>query len=467
MRLAKLICTLGPASVNRIGELVGAGMDVARINFSYGDPHTWKTTVQSVRAAAKRAGREVGIMGDLPGPKVRLGHLLNGEAHLIEGRDFHLVRGPVQGDSTRASTIHPGLVDDLHPGDRIFMADGSVELRVRGTCNEVTTEVVRGGVIRTGTGLNVPAEQLSLPALSDRDAVAARVAMELGIDLLAQSFVRGPSDVFELRQLLGDASLPIVAKVETRPAVESCLEIAAAADAIMVARGDLGVEIPLESVPFAQKKLIGAARSESIPAIVATQMLESMTTSPNPTRAEVSDVANAVLDGADAVLLSAETAIGKYPLLAAQAAGRILEVAEREGRDYRASAEPPMDDTDAAAIAIAAASAARHNPNIVAVACYTQSGLTARLLSAARPEVAVVALSADPRVVRRLNLWHGVIPVHSDPPQSTDDMITLMDRHLIESGGMARGDSVLLVAATPVARAATNFLKIHTLGSWG
>lgn len=466
LRQAKLICTIGPASAGRIRELIEAGMDVARINFSYGNPESWKRTVDDIRFASEQLGREVGILGDLSGPKVRLGELAGGEARLVEGSQFEIVPESIVGDASRASTTYPGLVDDLQPGDPIFLADGSVELKVVTASETLISEVVRRGVIRDGSGLNVPAARLSLSALSSKDAADVKCGLDLGIDFFGQSFVRRRADVDDLKILIGARRVPIVAKIETRPAVDACRDIAAAADAIMVARGDLGVEIPLESVPVAQKMLVRTARSNSIPAIVATQMLESMTSSARPTRAEVSDVANAVLDGASAILLSAETAIGKFPVQAAMAAVRIVKSVETDGRQFAPAAEAVGDESDAAAVAIAAASASRQNPRIAAIVCYTQSGLTARLLSAALPPVPVFALSSDSAVVRQLTLWHDIAPFHTVLPKDTEAIIAMLDRYIVDNEILTRGRTVVLVASTPVGKATTNLLKIHELGSW-
>ena len=466
MRKAKLVCTIGPASAGRIPELIEAGMDVARINLSHGNPDSWKRTVENIRSASTRLGQQVGILADLSGPKVRLGELTGGEARLAAGGRLELLSEPIAGDSLRASTSHPGLIHDLRPGDPIFLADGSVELKVLSAKETLVTEVVRAGAVRSGAGLNVPAARLTLPALSVKDIADVQRAVDLEVDLLAQSFVRRRRDVDDLRALVGDRGIPIIAKIETRPAVDACLDIAHAADAIMVARGDLGVEIPLESVPVVQKRLIRTARSSSIPAIVATQMLESMTGSPRPTRAEVSDVANAVLDGAGAILLSAETAIGRYPVQAARAAARIVETAEAHGDEFAPPLQPAGDESDAAAVAVAAASASRHNTKIAAIVCYTQSGLTAKLLSAARPPVPVLALSSDSAVVRQLTLWHNVSPLHTSLPPNTESMIAMMDGHVVKTNLLARRATVVLVASIPVGRATTNLLKIHELGSW-
>jgi pyruvate kinase len=303
-RRTKLVCTIGPATSGRAGELVAAGMDVARINFSHGAPSDHEAAVTDVREAADAAGRPVAVLADLAGPKIRLGELAGDGVELEAGRRFTLrpgAGGP--GDLTGAAVTDPGLGSDVRPGDRILLADGAAELRVTKSDGEVETEVVRGGRIRSGAGVAIPADRLSGPSLTPKDRSDAPRAVALGADYVAQSFVRRPSDVLELRALLGPGGPPIVAKIETRPAVDAFDAILDVVDAVMVARGDLGVELAYEEVPLVQKQLVRRALDRGIPSIVATQMLESMIASPRPTRAEASDVANAVFDGADAIML--------------------------------------------------------------------------------------------------------------------------------------------------------------------
>jgi pyruvate kinase len=346
----------------------------------------------------------------------------------------------------------------------VSLADGAVELAVLDAGEEVVTEVVRAGAVRSGAGLNVPAERLSLPAITDRDREVLARALEMGVDLVAQSFVRHAADVIGLRALMGSRPVPVVAKIETRPAVERIGEILAHADAVMVARGDLGVELPMEEIPLLQKELLRAARAAGRPAIVATQMLESMIRSPRPTRAEASDVANAVLDGADAIMLSGETAIGDHPVEAARAAARIAEVAEERAGGFRVPGPPCAHRDEASAVAHAAAQIAADDPAVVAIACYTESGRTAGLLSAERPRVPIYAFVPDDAVRRALQLRHGVRPLPAERPADTDAMIALMDRGLRERGLAHEGDAVVMAAAMPAGKASTNMLKVHQLG---
>lgn len=465
-RHVKLVCTLGPASAGPpvLDGLLEAGADVLRVNLSHGEPAEQAALVRAVREAAARVGLEPAVMADLPGPKIRLGELGGGAVRLEAGSRFVLRPGGRPGDAAGAPTTYAGLGRDLRRGDRIFLSDGAVELLVRETGEEVVTEVARAGVVRSGAGLNVPAERLSLPAITERDREALGHALALGADLVAQSFVRHAADVIGLRALMGSRPVPIVAKIETRPAVEQIGQILAHADAVMVARGDLGVELPMEEIPLLQKELLRAARAAGRPAIVATQMLESMIRAARPTRAEASDVANAVLDGADAIMLSGETAIGAFPVEAARAAARIAEVAEERAGAFRAPGPPCTHEDEASAVAHAAAQIAADDPAVVAIACYTESGRTAGLLSSERPRVPIYAFVPDATVRRSLQLRHGVRPLPAERPPDTDAMIGLMDRGLRERALAREGDSVVMAAAMPAGKASTNMLKVHQLG---
>jgi pyruvate kinase len=462
VRATKLVCTLGPASENRVPELVEAGMDVARINSSHGSREDHARMLAAVRTAADRAGRPVGVMVDLSGPKVRLGDLAGGEVTLTPEDRFEL-RDAGPGDRSGASTTHPGLAADLEPGDRVLLADGTVELRVVAeTESSVMTEIVRGGRVRSRAGVNVPSERLSVPAITSKDRDDLRWALGAGVDLIAQSFVRHADDVRSLGELCPEPGPVLVAKLETGPAVEDARAILDAADAAIVARGDLGVEVPLEQIPVFQKRLVVLANEAARPVIVATQMLESMTRSPVPTRAEVQDVAQAVFDGADAILLSAETAIGDHPVDAARTAARILATAETKGAEFLPTGRGPVAlDLEELPLARAAAEVARHG-GAVAVACFTRTGLTARLLSASRPGVPIHAFSPDHRAVGRMTLFHGVSPRTCDPPEDTDAMIAMMDAGLQEAG---LEGIVVMVASSPAGRTHANLLKVHHLGA--
>jgi pyruvate kinase len=460
-RATKLVCTIGPVSEDLLPDLVGAGMDVARVNLSHGSRDDHERMVKGVRDAAAGAGRPVGILVDLSGPKVRLGELEAGEVRLERGARFVLRHDDALGDASGAPTTYPGLAGDLEPGDRVLLADGAVELRVMETAEGLITEVVRGGSIRSGAGVNVPAERLGLPAITPKDESDIEWALNAEIDMIAQSFVRRAEEVRAVRSLLGGEKPLLMAKIETGPAVRDADAIIEAADAVMVARGDLGVELPLEEIPLIQRDLVSRATRAGVPVIVATQMLESMTRSSRPTRAEVSDVASAVFEGADAIMLSAETAIGAYPVESAQTAVRIAEVAGGSG--FSIPAPAASAPTDAHLVAQAAASVCLQG-GVIAIACATRSGKTAALLSAARPRVPIYAFSPDERAVRRLTIYHGVSPSVLEHPQDTDDLIDMMDRRMVEEGHARPGDAVVMVTSSPFG-APTNLLKIHHLGS--
>jgi pyruvate kinase len=463
----KLVCTLGPATNTPafVRGLVHAGTSVFRINFSHGSRDDHERAARLVRDAEADAGRSLAVMADLPGPKVRLGPVDPDPLRFAPGQRFAL-RPDGPADEGGTTTTYPGLADDLREGDRLLLADGAVELtvsRIQGST--VRTECVRGGIVRSGQGVNVPAERLGLPAVTDRDREGLSHASEMGVDLIAQSFVRGPDDIEELRGIMGDRVVPIVAKIETKPAIENIDAILGVTDAIMVARGDLGVELPMEQIPLLQKDLLRSARSSGRPAIVATQMLESMIKAPRPTRAEATDVANAVLDGADGIMLSGETAIGEYPFEAAAAASKIAEAAEARTADYRATQPACRHTGEAAAVAHAVADVASAEPDVVAITCFTETGRTARLLSAERPSCPIFAFMPDAAVRRATTVQWGVTPLPCEHPADTDEMIVLMDRGLREHGVADPGQLVVMAAASPAGRTTTNMLKLHLVGS--
>jgi pyruvate kinase len=448
-RLTKLVCTLGPASADLVHGLVSTGMDVARVNFSHGSPAEHAAAIDAVRAAATAAGRPVAVMVDLSGPKIRLGPLAGGEATLTPGTRFTLRPGTdAPGSAAGAGVSDPALARDVRVDDRILLADGAAELRVTATNGAVETEVVRGGTVRSRAGVAIPADRLSAPALTRKDIADLRRIPNLGVDYVAQSFIRRAEDVNALRERLGPDGPPIVAKIETGPAVDDFDRILDVADAVMIARGDLGLELPFEDVPVIQKELVRAALDRGVPSIVATQMLESMTTAPRPTRAEASDVANAVFDGADAIMLSAETAIGAHPLLAAEAAVRIARACETHGAALLPTGmvAPPSDG--AGHLALAAVALANADPAIGAIACFTSTGRSARLLSSLRPRVPIIAFSPNPDVARRLTLPAGVVPrvcpVHPAEAAPGAVLGELLGAH----GALEAGSSVVLLASS-------------------
>ena len=451
----KQVCTIGPASADKIADLVAAGMDVARINFSHGTADDHKAYVHAVRAAAHSARRSVAVMADLPGPKLRLGELEGGQQRLEAGTSFAL--SGVQGADLAAK---------LQVGDRVLMADGAVELKVSEIADgQVTTEVVNGGLIRSRAGVNIPSERFGEGGLTEEDRAAVPRALELRVDLLAQSFVRSATDIVALKQLLPVDGPRVVAKIETRAALDDFDAIAAAADGIMVARGDLGVDIPFEDVPMIQKDLVRRATAAGRFTIVATQMLESMTTAARPTRAEASDVANAVIDGADAVMLSAETAIGEYPVEALHALERICVATEASGADLMAGAGVAFGKSPAEEMIAAASYVAARN-GVGQVWCFTRTGRTPELLSLQRPGVPVVAFTFSPVVARRLAVRRGVVPLVLPAGAKSVPLNDQMEAawRAQRSAASADNDNVLIVTTSSQV-GGINRLEFHRLGA--
>ena len=464
-RRTKLVCTIGPATARRIAALAVAGMDVARINFAHGTVASHAAAARAVRRVAAAGDQPLALLTDIAGPKIRLGPVAGGFVELAAGQPFLLRvsgKGSTAGDRSGARISYRRIAVDVKVGDPIYLADGAAELRVSGIDDEdgVRTEVVRGGTVRSGAGVAVPAARLSTPALTARDRADIPRAIAMGTTYVGQSFVRGAKDIATLRRLLGRDGPRIVAKIETRPAVESFDEILEVADAVMIARGDLGVEMPYEEVPLIQKQLVGRALERGVPTIVATQMLESMIAAPRPTRAEASDVANAVFDGADAIMLSGETAIGAHPLEAAETAVRIASLCEVRGAEYmtRRMSRPP--GTETGALAHAAVMLAEADTRIAAVACYTRTGRTARILSSFRPRVPIVAFTPDPDVLSLLALVNGVVPRLSGILDESDGLGRL-NRLLGAARLVGDGALVVLVSSTATSGAAPNLLGIE------
>ena len=473
MRRTKIVCTIGPASSSsdELDRLVAAGLDVARLNFSHGTHDEHADVVRRIREGEARWGRPIAILQDLQGPKIRLGTFGPGGGARVDlepGRPFTLSARPVEGTAERASITHPEYLRDLRAGDEIWMDDGMIQLRVESTsADEVRCRVVVGGRISDHKGLSLPRVTFPVSCLTPKDREDLSFGLRQGVDYVAVSFVRSSADIDEVRAFLREqgADLPIVAKLERHEIVDNLPGILSKVDAVMVARGDLGVDVPIEDVPHIQKEIIRQARGAKIPVIVATQMLESMVTHLRPTRAEVSDVSTAIFDGADAVMLSAETATGRYPHDAVAVMARVAERADdavlsidRERRRRRPGASFPEAVSDAAATAA-------HVLSARAIVAFTESGFSARLISQARPSVPIIALTPFIEVQRRLALSWGVTSRLIRKVETTDDLIEEVEATLLSDGAVRPNDVIVIISGSPMwVRGTTNLLKLHRVG---
>jgi pyruvate kinase len=468
VRRAKIVCTLGPAvdTPEMIRHLVESGMDVARLNMSHGNHEDHRRRYDLVRQASDATGHGVGIIADLQGPKIRLETFTDGKARLNEGAEFVITTRRVNGDSSICGTTYKGLPGDVAEGDPILVDDGKLRLRVvKVEREDVTTRVEVGGKVSDHKGLNLPGVAVSVPALSEKDVDDLRWALRTSVDFIALSFVRSGDDVDEVRRIMREegVSLPVIAKIEKPQAIDNLDDVISAFDAFMVARGDLGVECPLEDVPFLQKRVIEKARRNAKPVIVATQMLESMITNPAPTRAEASDVANAVLDGADAVMLSGETSVGEYPIETVETMARIIastedhELAKMAAIDWQ-----PL--TRGGVIAKAAAEVADRVDAKYLVA-FTQSGDSARRASRYRGRIPLLAFTPEARVRSQLSLTWGVETFLTNSVEHTDEMVRQVDEALLAIGRVEQGDQVVIIAGSPPGiPGSTNALRIHRMG---
>ncbi|MBZ6229269.1 pyruvate kinase [Streptomyces olivaceus] len=472
MRRAKIVCTLGPAtdSYDQIKDLVDAGMDIARFNFSHGSHAEHEERYRRVRKASDETGRSVGTLADLQGPKIRLGHFGEGPVLLERGDTFTItVEEGVEGDRHTCGTTYAGLAADVAPGERVLVDDGKVCLEVTGVDGpRVHTRVVEGGMVSDHKGLNLPGVAVSVPALSKKDEDDLRFALRGGFDVIALSFVRSGRDVADVHRIMDEEGrrLPVIAKVEKPQAVEDIEGVVAAFDGIMVARGDLGVEMPLEQVPIVQKRAIKLARRNAKPVIVATQMLDSMIDNARPTRAEASDVANAVIDGTDAVMLSGETSVGKHATDTVRTMARIVEAAEE---DMLAKGLPPLSDrnkprTQGGAVARAAAEMGDFLGARFLVA-FTQSGDTVRRLSRYRSPIPLLAFTPEPATRSQLSLTWGVETFLGPHVDSTDAMVDQVDELLTRYGRCEKGDTVVITAGSPPGvSGTTNLVRVHRIG---
>ena len=467
IRHAKIVCTLGPATdtPERARALVEAGMDVARLNFSHGVKADHGRRFHEVREAARAAGRNVAVLADLQGPKIRLGTFGDGPVMWAAGERVRITVEDCVGSHDRVSTTYKNLADDVRPGDRLLVDDGNVALiavDVEGT--DVICDVAEGGVVSNNKGLSLPGVDVSVPAMSDKDADDLAFALRLGVDFVALSFVRNPEDVKLVHRVMDSVGIrrPVIAKVEKPEAVDRLEEIVLAFDGVMVARGDLGVEMPLEAVPVVQKRAIQICRDNAKPVIVATQMLESMITHSRPTRAEASDVANAVIDGADAVMLSGETSVGKYPVQAVATMSRIIRSVEESGARPAGLKHNPR--TSGGAI-VKAAKDIGDAMGAVALVAFTQTGDTARRLSRLQPTQRLLVFTPLETVQRQMALLWGAEAHLVWTVNTTDDMVRQVDSALLNRGVCHPHDLVIVVAGTPPSTpGATNTIRVHHIG---
>jgi pyruvate kinase len=464
----KIVATLGPATdpPGVLRQLLAAGVDVFRLNASHGEQDDHAARIDAVRKAAREARIHAGILLDLQGPKIRLGRFEEGHANLETGATFTITTESVMGTAERASTGYSRFARDVQPGDRILLADGSIELVALDTDGtSVRTRVVSGGPIGDHKGINLPGVQVSIPSLTEKDLADLHFGLTAGVDMIALSFVRTADDVRGLRDRLGGRPITIVAKIEKPEGWENIETILDVTDGVMVARGDLGVEISLERVPRIQKSIIRRARRKGRFVITATQMLESMIGNATPTRAEVSDVANAIYDGTDAVMLSAETSVGKYPIEAVRFMARIAAESEDSIRKKGFLDPPHQPEPQSAEILADAAHHAARDSGAKAIVVFTSRGSSARLISRYRPPVGVFAITPHDTTARQLSVSYGVIPLLAPDVSSTDEMLNQMDRVLIEGGFLQKGELVVFVAGQPVGRpGTTNLMKLHRLG---
>jgi pyruvate kinase len=469
-RSAKIVCTLGPSSNSSemIVRLMRAGMDVARLNFSHGTHEDHARTIKRLREASARLSRPIGILADLQGPKIRTGTLKNKQpVQLVTGQRFTISIRSKEGTSEGVSTTYKRMARDVSRSDRILLGDGLIELHVLSTTStSVLCKVVNGGLLGEHKGINLPGVKLRIPAVTPKDHMDLAFALEQGADFVAVSFVRSAKDVLQAKKAISRAKLdvPVIAKLEKPEAIDNLDEILHVSDGVMVARGDLGVEMSPEKVPVVQKQIIARACEARRPVITATQMLESMTQNPRPTRAEASDVANAVFDGSDALMLSAETASGAYPLEAVQMMDRIIREAEANNSHVLRPSPAQFNIAETASELICHASEELH---MKVIAVFTETGFTARLVSKHRPRRPIIAFSTIQETRRRLTLNWGVFPRTIGKVQDIEELVQTTEKRLLEERLVQPGDVVGIVAGTPLfVGGTTNFMKFHVIGSY-
>ncbi|SHH69304.1 pyruvate kinase [Virgibacillus chiguensis] len=475
MRNTKIVCTIGPASesIEKLEKLMECGMNVARLNFSHGNYEEHAERIKNIRAAAEKTGKTVAVLLDTKGPEIRTHNFVNGQAELIQGKTVYVSMKEVEGTAERFSVTYPGLIDDVHEGSKILLDDGLIELEVREVNKanqELKTVALNSGVIKNKKGVNVPNVSVNLPGITEKDANDILFGIEQDIDFIAASFVRRASDVLEIKELLENHNathIQIIPKIENQEGVDNIDSILEVSDGLMVARGDLGVEIPAEDVPLVQKQLIRKCNTVGKPVITATQMLDSMQRNPRPTRAEASDVANAIFDGTDAIMLSGETAAGDYPVESVQTMSNIAIKAET-AIDHSSilkdrSRNVDMTITDAISQSVTHTAM---NLAVSAIITPTESGHTARMISKYRPHSPILAVTFSERINRRLSLVWGVHAVMCRRAKSTDEMLDIAVERGLRSGMVEHGNRVIITAGVPVGQSGTtNLLKVHVIGN--
>ncbi|MEB3100537.1 pyruvate kinase [Ferviditalea candida] len=472
MRKTKIVCTIGPASESpeMLFRLLEAGMNVARLNFSHGDHQDHGVRIRNIKQAARDANRNVGILLDTKGPEIRLGMLKQEPIELVQGETLILTTDEILGDAGKISVTYPNLPKDVRIGSTILIDDGLIGLQVENVRGrEIECRIINGGQIKSRKGVNVPGVKISLPGITEKDRDDIIFGIGEGIDFIAASFVRKAADVLEIRELLesrGASHIQIISKIENQEGVDNLVEILEVSDGLMVARGDLGVEIPAEEVPLVQKMMIEKCNLAGKPVITATQMLDSMQRNPRPTRAEASDVANAIFDGTDAIMLSGETAAGKYPVESVQTMARIAERAESalEYRELLVKQSMAQQTTVTEAISQAVANSAL-DLNAKAIITATESGFTARMVSKYRPKAPIIAVTTKEHVIRRLSLVWGVTPVMGRDAGTTDEMFEMSVKTAVQMGLVYPGELVVITAGVPIGRSGTtNLIKVHQIG---
>jgi pyruvate kinase len=466
LRKTKIVCTVGPASRDaRTVRRLLPKVDVFRINFSHGDQASHREEIETIRKEARRARRTVAILQDLPGPKIRVGRIRDGSADLSRGSEVVLTAGDEEGDSSSFAVNNPDLLDSVKPGVVLHLADGVIRLRVdRKEGREVVCTVVAGGVISTGKGVNAPGVRFKVQYPTENDVTHLKFGLKEGVDYVAVSFVRTPADVRSIRSLIPEGGPQLVSKVEKREAVKNLHSILEVSDGMMVARGDLGIEVPIQTVPEIQKRILSMCNRAGKPVIVATQMLVSMVNSPVPSRAEVTDVATAILDGTDAVMLSDETTVGKYPVESVEMLDKIARATERSlGSSATRLGGPESRDT-AEAIGRAACALADY-VGAKAIVAPTQTGSTARRVAMYRPRQPIVAMCTDVRVARKLTLYRGVTPILSRRARSMEWLIARADSAAERLGFAKKGERIVVTSGTPGVKGTTNLIRVSVVGS--